>query len=218
MRISKKGYITTFIDMVTIIAMTFMCFFIIMLLIIASKKEDTKKKKINVEYIITVEWDYERNVDVDSYLMDPLKHIVMYRRREDGFMNLDRDDRGSYGDTVVLPNGKVIEYKENREIITIRGIVKGRYILNVHMFSMHNETKPVSVRVKIEKVNPYLRTVYTKTVTLFKFGDEKTILIFNLDKKGNIVKMDDSTFIPIATNPRLFQPNLAEDQNQGIMP
>ena len=57
--------------------------------------------------------------DVDTYVEDPSGNLVAFMRREEGLMHLDRDDLGKRNDSV-LPDYGVVEYTENRELVTLR--------------------------------------------------------------------------------------------------
>ena len=50
-------------------------------------------------------------------------------------MHLDRDDLGDKNDKIYLPDGSMIKVPQNQELLTIRGIVPGEYVLNIHMYS-----------------------------------------------------------------------------------
>jgi len=135
--------------------------------------------------MITVTWPYGFNDDVDTYVIDPLNNITCFNRREDGLMHLDRDDIGHMNDTITLPNGKKIEYKENREIVSIRGIVPGEYVVNVHCYSRRTAGQAIPVNIRLEKMNPY-KLVSFRDVELKETGSEETVFRFGIDKEGNI--------------------------------
>ena len=110
--------------------------------------------------------------------------LVAFLRREVGLMHLDRDDLGHRNDTVVTEWGP-IEFKDNREIVTVRGTVPGEYVVNVHMYMKRSEAEEVSVTIHLEKINPY-STVMIKEVVLRLSGDEKTAFRFSVDKEGEV--------------------------------
>lgn len=186
---SNKNYSsnTAFLDLLFNTLLAFVGFFIISLLLINEKKVSTPTVIRNVDFMITVQWPYEFNDDVDTYVVDPLNHITCFNRREDGLMHLDRDDIGNLNDFVTLPNGKKIEYKENREIVSIRGIVSGEYIVNVHLYSRKTETSkgPVPVNIRLEKMNPY-KLISFRDVKLDTTGAEVTVFRFGVAADGNI--------------------------------
>jgi hypothetical protein len=49
-----------------------------------------------------VVWSGESDDDVDTYVSDPLAHLVFFKRLQDGLMNLDRDDTGSSSNMIAI--------------------------------------------------------------------------------------------------------------------
>jgi hypothetical protein len=178
------GSQTSFLDLLFNTLLAFVAFFVLSLMLISDKNDPQPKVK-NVEFMITVGWPYEFDDDVDTYVIDPLNNITCFNRREDGLMHLDRDDIGNMNDTITLPNGKKIEYKENREIVSIRGIMPGEYVVNVHCYSRKTTEKSIPVNVKLEKMNPY-KLVAFRDVVLIEAGSEETVFRFGIDKEGNV--------------------------------
>ncbi len=140
------------------------------------------------EYIITVTWPDNQPDDIDVWMSDPNQNILSYRARDVGWLQLDRDDQGDLNDTIEV-NGVKMLYPINQEVVSIRGIVSGEYILNIQLYK-HVTQKPVTATIKIEKVNPSLKVVYVDKVTLNKEDDEKTVLRFSLDTAGDIIDIN----------------------------
>lgn len=178
------GSQTSFLDLLFNTLLAFVAFFVLALMLISEKSEPQPKVK-NIDFMITVTWPYEFDDDVDTYVIDPLNNITSFNRREDGLMHLDRDDIGHLNDTITLPNGKKVEYKENREIVSIRGIVPGEYVVNVHCYSRKTVGKVIPVNIKLEKMNPYKLVVF-RDVNLAEAGSEETVFRFGIDKEGNV--------------------------------
>jgi hypothetical protein len=136
------------------------------------------------EYILTVTWEDNSPDDVDVWVEDPEGQIIWFRTPEAGLLHLDRDDRGLVNDTITI-NGEEVQNPLNQEVVTLRGVVKGEYVVNLHYYA--SETgKPVDVNVKLAKVNPKLEIVYYGTVNLEKRGDEKTAVRFSIGRNGDI--------------------------------
>ena len=136
------------------------------------------------EYILTITWEDDSPDDVDVYVEDPEGQIVWFRTPEAGLLHLDRDDRGLVNDTITI-NGEEIQNPLNQEVVTLRGVVKGEYVVNLHYYA--SETgKPVDVKVRLAKVNPKLEIVYYGTVTMEQKGDEKTVVRFSIGREGEI--------------------------------
>jgi hypothetical protein len=137
------------------------------------------------EYIITVSWPENQPDDIDLWVEDPYGERVSYLQKEAGWLHLDRDDQGNLNDTVTI-NGVEVVYPINQEVVTVRGILSGEYVVNLHYYESQSK-QPVTVNIRVEKVNPLLRLVYVDQLTLDKVDDEVTALRFELDADGEIV-------------------------------
>jgi hypothetical protein len=138
--------------------------------------------KLKAEYIISISWPDNRPDDVDIWMQDPHGEVLSYLNKDAGWLHLDRDDQGNITDTVII-EGKSVVYPVNQEVVTIRGIVGGEYILNLYYYE-NRSNQPVTVTVKIEKVNPSLKLVYYDEVMLERVDVEKTVLRFTLSGDG----------------------------------
>ena len=85
------------------------------------------------EYIITVSWADNNPDDIDTYVQSPTGGLVWFRGKEEGFVHLDRDDRGLLNDTITVNNEKMSKSKDNildpLEIIKEYGLDPLRYYL-----------------------------------------------------------------------------------------
>lgn len=136
------------------------------------------------EYIITVTWPDNNPDDIDTWVEDPNGNLVWFRNREAGLIHLDRDDRGLVNDTLDI-NGRTVQNPLNQEVVTIRGVVPGEYVVNVHYYA--SETgRAVPVSVRVDKVNPALEVIYYDTLTLERKGEERTALRFTINADGRV--------------------------------
>ncbi len=136
------------------------------------------------EYIITVAWPDNNPDDIDTWVEDPNGNVVWFRNREAGLIHLDRDDRGTANDTINI-NGEEIQNPLNQEVVTIRGVVPGEYVVNLHYYATETG-QPITATVKVAKVNPALEIVYYGETRLNEKGDEKTAVRFVVDKSGRV--------------------------------
>ena len=192
-----RNYSTTlpFLDLLFNTLLCFAGLFAIAFLLIATEKS---KKNIDMKavYLITVSWPDENTDDVDTYVEDPLGKLVFYQRREQGLMHLDRDDLGHMNDRINTPFG-LIEFKGNREIVTLRGTFAGEYIVNVHMYAYRNrDGHETPVKITLTRIEPFSIIAF-KEVILFRNGDEKTAFRFTLDKEGNVTHLEDDIGISL---------------------
>lgn len=136
------------------------------------------------EYLVTVTWPDSVPDDVDVWVEDPTGALVWFRNRDAGLVHLDRDDRGMLND-VINVNGREMVNPLNQEVVTVRGVVPGEFIVNVHYFATETGN-PVKVTVRVDRVNPTLEVAYYDTITLEKKGDEQTALRFRINEDGSI--------------------------------
>jgi len=148
------------------------------------KQKSERVIQSKAEFIITISWDSQSDDDVDGYLQDPMGNILYYRAREIGVMHLDRDDLGKKNDIARLGNGQTLQIEDNREIITLRGVIPGEYTLNVHMYNK-NDPNPITVTVTVDKINPY-STVKMKKIVMIESGQENTVCRFKLNADGKV--------------------------------
>ncbi|MCP5271263.1 MAG: hypothetical protein H6932_08515 [Burkholderiaceae bacterium] len=136
------------------------------------------------EFIVTVTWpDMDPN-DIDTWVQDPSGNLVWFRAREAGLMHLDRDDRGTANDTLVI-NGQQVINPLNQEVVTVRGYAPGEYTVNVFYYETRNG-QPVDVTVSVVKVNPRAEVVFYGTVPLARKGDEATAVRFSVNRDGGV--------------------------------
>ena len=163
-----------------LLGFTFLFFITILFINPISKLGNVNLK---AEYIITVDWQDNLPDDVDIWVQDPNGEIVSYLKKDAGWLHLDRDDQGIINDVVIINNKEVI-YPINREVVTLRGIIPGEYIVNLYLYE-HKSKEPVEAKIIIEKVNPSLKLVYFNNAVLETKDTELTIARFNLDAKGD---------------------------------
>ena len=136
------------------------------------------------EYILTITWEDNSPDDIDVWVEDPEGQLVYFRATEAGLLHLDRDDRGLINDTITI-SGEEVQNPLNQEVVTLRGVVKGEYVVNLHYYASETK-KPVDVNVRLAKVNPKLEIVYYGKVNLEKKGAEKTAVRFSITRDGEV--------------------------------
>ena len=177
-----------FTDMLFNMLLGFVFLFIIAFILInpITKKSDAPKK---AEYLIVIEWDDDKNDDIDLWVRDPAGNFISFINRTGGLLNLEKDDLGRSNDAVVMPDGTVKVLNINREVVTVRGIVPGVYNVQAHVYSRKSwkeETEVGTITVKVIKVNPY-GEVYMGTKMYNIKGQQITLLNFKLDKDGKFL-------------------------------
>ena len=185
----KRNYHTnlSFLDLLFNTLLCFAALFVLSFVLINPSKQKNNVK-MKAEFMITVTWPSDLDDDVDVYVEDPAGNLVAFMRREEGLMHLDRDDLGRRNDIVNTPFGP-IEHKDNREIVTLRGIISGEYVVNVHMYMKRSKAAEVPVTIQLDKINPY-STITIKEAILKITGNEETAFRFVLDKDGKVTDVN----------------------------
>ena len=140
------------------------------------------------QMLVTVSWPDNHPDDIDTYVEDPQGNIVWYHVMEAGMMSLDRDDRGDYKN-MILVNGKTIRNTIREEIVQMRALIPGEYVVNIHHY-LATTPDPVPVSVTVEKINPKVEIVYYDRLFVDHTGDEKTAVRFTVSEDGKITDIN----------------------------
>ncbi|HJL60764.1 MAG TPA: hypothetical protein QF517_02315 [Pseudomonadales bacterium] len=162
-----------------LLGFAFMFFVAFMLM---AKPDQTGKIDSKAEFIITVSWPDFHPDDIDVLVEDPRGQVLWFENKDTEVMHLDRDDRGSFHDQLII-DGQKISNPINQETVSLRAWVPGEYVVNVLHYKA-NYKEPVPVTVKIEKLNPEISLVYYGVHELNRIGMEVTAARFVLDNSG----------------------------------
>ena len=188
----REVEVDPFYDMLFNMLIAFVFCFIIALLAMNPKSSKAGDVPAKAEFIITLSWpDYDPN-DIDTWVRNPAGEVVWFRNREAGLMVLDRDDRGQSNNTIVVDGRRVVT-PFRQEVVTIRGIVPGEYVVNAHYYESKevdaNDPKagqPVDVTLTVVKVNPRAEVVFNGQHRLAKRGEEATMVRFSVRGDGSV--------------------------------
>jgi hypothetical protein len=150
-----------------------------------SQQKDTGKIDTKAEFFISMTWPDNHPDDFDLFVQDPLGNVVWYRRRDIGFLTLERDNRGGANNFISVGGEKVLS-AARQELVSIRGVVAGEYTVNIYHFSARTGL-PVPVTVTVEKLNPHVTVIAKETLNVDQERLEKTAVRFTLDAKGKVV-------------------------------
>jgi len=190
-RLAREPEVDPFYDMLFNMLIAFVFCFIVALLAMnptSSKAGDVPAK---AEFIVTLSWPDNDPNDIDTWVRDPAGDLVWFRHREAGLMHLDRDDRGLANDTIEV-NGRRIVNPLNQEVVTIRGIAPGEYVVNAHYYegkaaaATPGTGGPVEVTLSVVKVNPRAEVVFYGQHRLARRGDEATLARFTIRPDGSV--------------------------------
>jgi len=157
--------------------------FAIAFMLISDPSEGGKIES-KAEILISIRWPDQHPDDVDAIVESPGGDLVWYHNRDTGLMHLDRDDRGLFADRMNV-DGAVISNPINQETVTIRALQPGEYVVNLLHYQA-NYDEPLTVDVKVEKLNPEVELIYYGSHELDGVGDEETAVRFTVDSQKNI--------------------------------
>ena len=201
-----------FTDLLFNILVGFAFLFIIAFILIKpeAKKQDFERK---AEFVVVLEWDHDQPDDIDLYVQDPTGTKAHFRLPITNFMYLDKDDLGYANDIVKNIDGTITKVNINREVVTIRGIIPGEYIINAHYYSARKWSgqtlstnvdnsyelrkgkstgKQLTVKIELHKVDPYkIWWIGEKTFT--HKAQEETFVRFTIDPDGK--QVGDFTYV-----------------------
>lgn len=166
---------------------TLVCALIYALAAIVPVHAKTDGVKPKAEYLIQMDYDVQRDVDLDLWVVGTTRKPVFYGSRQVGCADLDRDSLGFSTSQVMLADGSHIKSKSNIETTTLRCIEGGHYDVAVNLFSYHGDAgAPVTAHVEITGLNPSVKTLWAGDVTLKRLGETQNVVSFDLDKDGHV--------------------------------
>jgi len=162
-----------------------LCCLAIILVVNHRVKEVTPTQSFQAAFTLIMEWPVKSNDDMDLWASDSAGHIVGFNRREGGdgsLMNLNHDNLGHN------QNQKGTDLEVNQEVIAIRGITPGEYVVNCHVYRK-TDMAATPVIVKLVRMKPHAEII-TKTNSMVTSGDEITFFTFTLDKEGKVTNIN----------------------------
>jgi len=176
------------------IIMVFVLLFIMSFMLIA---EEQAKKTLEqkADLIITLQWPDNSPHDMDLWLQLPSGKVVGYPYKDGGTAFLERDDLGFNNNYI---NGKQeVEINSRREVISIRGLVPGKYTVDVILFSRHAKQHPLGSPEPIDKepipnvvellrINPSFQLLKHKELIFTKNKEEQTAFSFTIESDGSV--------------------------------
>ena len=181
-----------FYDMLFNMLIAFVFCFVIAILAFNPRARKAGDVPAKAEFMVTVSWPDNNPNDIDTWVLEPGGKTLWFRQRDAGLLHLDRDDRGAKNNSVIV-NGRELTSPIRQEIVTLRGIVPGEYVVNAHYYDSRDQ-QPVDVSVAVVKVNPQAEIIYTGTQQIPRKGDERTLVRFTIDDSGRV--------LDLSTNPK----------------
>jgi hypothetical protein len=188
------------LDLFLLLAMSFAVLFVIAFILI--KPVDPKQKDVDLEehLMIKLEWDDEKDNDLDLWIRTPTGEIVSYQHKDNGHVVLERDDLGTTSDWVYV-NGELQVVKSNLEVARVKRLSDGTYYISVHYFSPHQclqeECALQTFKITVYDGQKHKQlAIYTGEVTMY--GETPVIQIHVKD--GKILGYESSTMYIASRN------------------
>jgi cbb3-type cytochrome oxidase subunit 3 len=197
----------SFIDMLFNILLAFVLLFFAVVLFInpPAKKKDIEAK---ADIIITMSWPDMSPHDIDLWVRPPDGNNIGFTHKENSYLFLERDDLG-ISNNFVIKDGQKISLSPRREVVTFRGVMPGRYVVNTH-FYMAKTTNgisgtfdgvPVPVVVELIQINPSYKILTRKEIILENPKEEKTAFSFII-RDDLVTDIDTETEEHFILNPK----------------
>jgi hypothetical protein len=142
--------------------------------------------------MITLSWEDMHEGDIDLWVRGP-SGVVNYVNPQRGSLFLDRDDLGIRNDIFIRPNGERSIVRINREVVNIRGVEVGEYVVNAHYYGGLSAIQPANVTVEVIRLNPY-EIIHSGSKILYDRGAEHTFVRFKLNADGKISNIN---YLPV---------------------
>jgi hypothetical protein len=202
------GFALSFQDMLMAMIAVYAFLFLVAFALI--KPADQKPGvEMKAEYLLTLDWPDGNLDDIDLHLLLPDQRTVNFRNREVEHAMLDHDDLGTNG-VYSGAGGERMRIRTHEEVITLRAIVPGTYVANVHVYRVNGDTTdwrsdpklPFPVKVRLVKLNPRVEELAVADVVLSHVGEQKTAFQFTIAQSGSVTidRDADVPFIPTAPN------------------
>lgn len=154
-------------------------FFLFFLMVKIQREGETNDAKSDSNFLVCMRW--EKNNDIDLWLKLPNGQRVGYPSRDKPPAHLDVDVVAlrkyvdSTGEHVISPS---------EEIVSIRGILPGEYVVNAHYFSPGWDPGPTEVEIFIQDVKNR-QVLFVGKRTIQNAGDEVHFVKFRVDRTTN---------------------------------
>lgn len=149
------------------------------------KKADTPLATPKAEYLVILSWNDLSPNDLDLYLKSPNGNIIYFKNKNapEAFLDLDNTGRNN---TVQMPDGSSKEIPTRQEVITIRTIIPGEWVCNVHEYYKNSGPSYIDrAKVTVIRLNPY-QVIIEASMDFDAAGEEKTMANFVLAPDGHV--------------------------------
>lgn len=199
-----------FLDIIFNMVMAYAFLFVLSFYLINKPAKDDAKINSKAEAMIVMSWPDWSAEDIDVWLLLPNGDAVYFQHKNNNLINLERDDRGLWGDIVYTGTSQSAISPLNREVIMFRALIPGTYQVNVHYYSKGTSypslgqqpsaeipQPPYPVKVELIKLNPSYKEIAKREVVITEQGEEKSVFGFTISPAGEFtnVNEDERLFI-----------------------
>jgi len=146
------------------------------------KNKETEDMKNRDEMIVEMIWDNEVDIDMDVWVQAPDEPPVGFSNKRSLTVDLLRDDLGLIADISSL----------NYEYVFVRKLKQGEYIINAHSFRWNAPIDELKVEfiITIHRNEGKItnKEVFKRTLKFTGQGQEKTVLRFEIDEQGKVIR------------------------------
>lgn len=197
---NNKSFTVAYLDFA--MNAVFLLAILVVILLLLVNEEDAKRKDIEVQdnFLITMSWNNKSYYDLDMHVMSPFGENISFSRRDTRWGTLERDDLGKANDFLLLDSVK-IEFKFNREVVHLREIPNGRYIVNVHCWFIPKEQnleQEQNIKIQFIQIKPNYKILYEKELDIqLNEKDEYTLFSFDYEKNKpvNVDTISQTNFV-----------------------
>ena len=169
-------------DLLFNLLLTFVCLFFLAFILVNDPQE-SEDASVDSDALLLITMSWEQDCDIDIWIKTPIggsDSKLYYARREVGPLHLDLDVVGwrSY----MPPSREEVVIKHNQEIVSVRGVLEGEYIINAHYFGGIDIAGDVPVSIMIQDVKSK-QVIYMEEKILSGVGHEAHFVTIDI-KEG----------------------------------
>lgn len=166
-------------------AKALLVFCVIMFVVVSMQKQSEEGIRPNMDFMIRLSWAISAESDVDIWIRTPDGNVLYFGNQQAGPLSLERDDLGYF-----IPSeadSTSVTITESEEVVAVRGIVPGEYIINAHLYRLGEQvTEPIDVTLQIDRINPILQTIFRGTKSFRTEREEIHIVRFRINADGSV--------------------------------
>jgi hypothetical protein len=209
MKRKRPGYWWAWVDSLYATLGGYMVLVLAAVLLMNPPQQAKPGVEMKAEFLIKMSWPDGNLDDIDVHMRLPSGKMLNFSNREVEYALLDHDDVGVNGRYKI--SDRWVHIREHLEIISVRAIVPGTYVVNLHVFRENKKLTesgevlestpqlPYPVHVTLIKLNPRVEELAAVDVVMSEVGQQRTAFAFTVLENGQatVDKESDMPFIPV---------------------